>query len=184
MAATRSNKNKGIKHLLTMNHFSQDTIDYVLAGLNEPEDLVVMNNFGEIDNFYSDETKLPMMKRLIVKEVAMLLEHYYISHNTYDGIETINEAQWKTHINRRGNVENAPMMTAGTHTSTVHTQMTVDPPKRPLSIKLADFPSFNGKMSQWLTFHTEFTSTASIYQMGDLLKENPAHKTQLLSDST
>ena len=82
MAATRSNKNKGIKHLLTMNHFSQDTIDYVLAGLNEPEDLVVMNNFSEIDKFYSDETKLPMMKRLIVKEVATFLEHYYISYNT------------------------------------------------------------------------------------------------------
>jgi hypothetical protein len=167
-----------------MNSFSQDAMDYVLAKVTEPDDLVVMNNYGEIDKQFNDETKLPMMKRLILKEVAVFLEHYYILHETYDLIETINEAQWKTHINRRGNVENTPMARSGTSTSTVHTQMTVDPPKRPLSIKMSDFPTFNGKMSQWLTFHTEFTSAARIYQMGDLLKENPAHKTQLLSDST
>ena len=93
MAGTRSNKNKGIKHLLTMNHLTQDAIDYVLAGFEDPDNLVVMNNYGAIDQVYDDETKLPMIKRLIVKEVAAFLEQYYMNNKTYEGINTINDEQ-------------------------------------------------------------------------------------------
>ena len=37
-------------------------------------------------------------------------------------------------------------------------------------------------MEQWSTFHTEFTSTAQIYKMGELLKEDINHNNKFMND--
>jgi len=56
--------------------------------------------------------------------------------------------------------------------------------QKPLSIKLTNFPSFNGKMSQWMTFHTKFMSAVHIYKMGDLIANNPNHNSMMTMDVT
>ena len=78
--STRAAKNKGIAHLLAIIKLTQDEVQYVLAGFNEPEDLVVMNNYRMIDKVYDDEKQLPMLKRLLLKETAVFLELYYMKN--------------------------------------------------------------------------------------------------------
>jgi len=56
--------------------------------------------------------------------------------------------------------------------------------QKPLSIKLANFTSFNGKMSQWMTFHMEFMSAVHIYKMGNLIADNPNHNSMMTMDVT
>ena len=59
----------------------------------------------------------------------------------------------------------------------------VNAPSAPRQImKLSDFPSFNGKMVNWATFHMEFTSVARIYKMGKLLTTDTLHQNKFATD--
>ena len=178
---TRASAKKGLKLLLTKAKLSQDAMDYVLAGIEDPEDLVMLYNQDAIDAAFNDEAKLPPIRRAMLKESAAFIEAYYMKMGSYDALDAISDEDWLQHINRRGAVT-----TAGP------TQPTADPSTSPTSmvkrerttIKLSDFPTFNGRMSQWGVFNREFKSVARLNKLGELLNDNPNHETQLLTDAT
>ena len=173
---------------MTMARFSENTVEYVLGAFEEPDELVIMNNFSGIEIQYDDESKLPVVKCVMLKEITAFAELWYVDHNTYDGIDAVSDADWKAHINRHAAVKwvgQVPStMTRSNTAITPNQYQMAGSIQKPLSIKLADFPSFNGKMSQWMTFHTEFTSTICNYKMGDLIADNPNHNSLMTMDVT
>jgi len=74
MVGTRATKMKGIKHLMTLARFSEEQMTYVIDACEEPNELVVMNNYGGIEVQYNDEVKLLLVKHVMLKEIAAFAE--------------------------------------------------------------------------------------------------------------
>ena len=176
---TRNQKLQKLKYLLTKAKLTTDEQDYVTNKIKECEQLVILHNADEIKNVFDDETALPMMSRIMLVEVASFIEGYVTKIGSYDGLENISDEDWDRHVNRRA-VLPATTNTQGTLSTTAPASLST---AAKTNMKLSDFPTFNGKMAQWSTFHTEFTSAARIYKMGDLLKEDINHNNKFTTDN-
>ena len=182
MAGTHLSAKKGLKLLLTKKaKLSQDAMDYVLAAIDEPEELVMLYNQDAIDTMFDDEAKLPPMRRAMLKESAAFIEAYYMKMGSYDNLDVISDEDWLQHINRRGSVTPVGPTQPTVNSSTSPTSLVK---RERTTIKLSDFPTFNGRMSQWGVFNTEFKSVARLNKLGELLSDNPNHDSQLLTDPT
>ena len=74
---TRAKKLQQLKYLLTKkSKLTTEEQDYVTTKVKECEQLIVLHNADEIKNVFNDETKLPMMSRIMLVKVAMFIEDY------------------------------------------------------------------------------------------------------------
>jgi len=173
---TRAAKVKTLKYLLSMASLTSDEQDYVTGVVSNPEQLVVVHNQDQISKMLGDDTRLSPMSRLLVTEVAEFIESYVNVKGNYSGLDEISEAEWDQHINRRAAVvSNLAAMPTEITSKNRETG-------NKCSVKLSDFPTFNGQSADWPTFHTKFTSAIGAYKMDDVLEENSEHELKISTD--
>ena len=88
---TRAQKKKMLDHLLTMAKLNKEEWNYVMSKIIDVEQLVVVHTAGKINDVMDDMTKLPLLNRSMVAEVAEYVQHHVNEKGNYTGLGTISE---------------------------------------------------------------------------------------------
>jgi len=172
--ATRMQKGAILSHIMGVANFSNGEKEYVLSKVNEPSELILYCRYECLEKVLDNETKINTIKLLLLREIAAMLEYYFQKDGNYEGILQVKEENWLNYVATSNINKKREQMAPERVQSTPHQTVLSNAFNK---LRLLDFPTFNGKMANWPTFHTEFTSAAKIYNLGEILLQVEDHQT-------